>query len=393
MTIAYDLRFASDHFSGIGTHARALLEALLDHPGGDRYVVLWNPRLRASRFDVSCLARHPRVRWFERAWQPLHPLDPVRVSIWLRRVAADVFLSPFYLHPPAAGCPVVLTLHDVNPLTLHEELSPARSVLFRTVLLAARRAQLVLTSSEFSRREIVRLGGFPARRVRAVPLGVPPRPGLVPIRPRRAPDTPFAIVVGENRPRKNLRLLARVWNRLPAGSPALVSAGRNDPRYPALSSFARDRTSAADCLRSLGWVTEQVMACLYAHSSMVLHPSRYEGFGFPLVEAFEAGVPVIASDIPVFREVGGPAAAYVDPDDPDAWAAAVARLRDEPQLRGALIAAGRQRATALSYRMTARATLAALRDASMSAGGVTARATTHPGLVKSTSRAPVDPRA
>src|ERR1700754_449005 len=70
MNVAYDLRYAADHFTGIGTHAHALLEALLEQPGGERFTVLWNPALPARRFDLEAIARHPRVFWVERHWQP-----------------------------------------------------------------------------------------------------------------------------------------------------------------------------------------------------------------------------------------------------------------------------------------------------------------------------------
>src|SRR5207249_5084155 len=113
MLIAYDLRYAADHFTGIGTHAFALFEALLSLPGDERYAVLWDPRLEHMRFDVTRFAHHPRVLWTERAAGPLHPLGMVATAAWLRRSRADVYLSPFYLRPPMAPCPCLLTIHDV----------------------------------------------------------------------------------------------------------------------------------------------------------------------------------------------------------------------------------------------------------------------------------------
>lgn len=378
MNVAYDLRFAADHFTGIGTHAFGLLSALVEQSGDERYTVLWNPALGARRFDVAAIARHPRVTWVERDWHPLWIGDPLRVSAWLRRVKPNVFLSPFYVHPPAAGCPVVLTAHDASPFVLRGEMSRTGYLLYRAALSGARRARLVLTGSEFSRRELIAFGGLSPDRVRAVPLGVPRRATGDLVRPAgMSGDGAFALVIGENRPRKNLALLARAWQLLADGAangvengaavPALVSVGRDDPRYPSLEQLARAEQGRANgqrpVVRSLGWRSEAEVAWLYAHASLVLFPSRYEGFGFPLVEAFAANAPVLAADIPAFREIAQTAASFAPPDDPRAWADAVMRLGGDARARATLIAAGRARAAELTYERTAAATVTALRDA------------------------------
>jgi alpha-1,3-rhamnosyl/mannosyltransferase len=363
MLIAYDLRYAADHFTGIGTHAFALFEALLALPGDERYAVLWDPRLSQRRYQVGRFAAHPRVRWTERAAGPLHPLGLLATSGWLREVAADVYLSPFYLRPPGAPCPCLLTIHDVWPLRLQEGLGGLRGLAFRASLAWARGAHTIVTSSEFSRREIVELMRLPERRVRAIRLGVPPRPPRVtPRRPAGAPAGPFALVVGDNRPRKNLATLARAWGLLgPEPALELVSAGPADPRYPTMERLAAE--AGARGVSGLGWVEEAELEWLYAHATLVLFPTRYEGFGFPLVEAFERGLPVLAADIPVLREIGEGVCVFLDPDDPGAWAAAVARLAGASAERTALAAAGRLRASELRYEDTARATLALLHEA------------------------------
>ena len=375
MNVAYDLRFAADHFTGIGTHAFALISALVEQPGDERYTVLWNPALGGRRFDVAAIARHPRVTWVEHDWHPLWIGDPMRVSAWLRRVKPNVFLSPFYVHPPAAGCPVVLTAHDASPLVLRGEMSRIGNLLYRTAIKGARRARFVLTGSEFSRRELIVFGGLSQDRVRAVPLGVPRRTGGDLVKPAEISDRPFALVVGENRPRKNLVLLARTWqlladgmDRSADGPPALVSVGRDDRRYPSLEQLAMQAAAGSrhrPIVRSLGWRSEAEVAWLYAHASLVLFPSRYEGFGFPLVEAFAANAPVLAADIPAFRETAQAAAYFAPPDDPRAWADAVMALTGDARARAALIGAGRARAAELNYERTAAATVTALRDAAL----------------------------
>ena len=360
MIIAYDLRYACDHFAGIGKHTHALLEALLDLPGDDRYRVLWDPRQRNTRFDLTALRTHPRVEWVERPWHPIRPIGMLQTGLWLRATRPDVYLSPFGLRPLLSGVPEVLTLHDVSALRMAHIPSLVSRVLYRLSLLDAVRARRILTDSEFSRGEILELLPVAPERVRTVLLGVPDarEAAPVPTRPERLRAERFALVVADNRPRKNLEVLARAWAE-DAPAITLAAVGPRDPRFPSLEEWS----GGSDRVESLGWVTPAELAWLYAHAEMVLLPSRYEGFGFPLLEAMTAGVPAIVSDIPVFHEVGGDAARYVPVDDPAAWRAEVRRLEADPARRDAMRAAGRARAGTFTYRRTAEATLAVLRDA------------------------------
>ncbi|HUK62306.1 MAG TPA: glycosyltransferase family 1 protein [Dongiaceae bacterium] len=363
MVIAYDLRYACDHFAGIGTHGHALLASLLELEGPERYFVLWNPALRQTRHDFAPIARHPRVTWVERSWPPLAPAHLVSLGRWLRRSRAAFYVSPYYLRPVAAGCPSALTIHDVWPLRMREGLSPARHLLYRLSLQWAAGARVILTSSEFSRREIVTLLRYPADRVHAVTLGNPPRSRAEePVRPGSLPDGRFALVVGDNRPRKNLEILARVWALFGDSPPLrLVVAGRADPRFPSMTEFVTRHR--ARCVTPLGWVSGAELDWLYANATLVLFPSRYEGFGFPIVEAFDRGLPVVAADIETFREVAGPAARYADPDRPEDWVSAIRGLLESPEALEAARAAGRARAGAFDYARTARRTLELLRTA------------------------------
>lgn len=358
MRIAYDLRYASDHFTGIGTHAWCLLEALLTQPGDEVYDVLWNPGLESRRYDPARLAGHPRVRWHEAAIAPLGLRDPWQTGQWLRRVRPALYLSPFYVVPFRAPCPVVVTLHDVWPLRLPHGLSPLRRMLFRASLARLAKAARVLTSSHFSRGEIVRLTGLDPARVDVVLLGAPPPSREAPRRPVAAPDGDFALVVGDNRPRKNLALLARVWRDVAgATGSSLVSAGPVDPRYPSLTALA----SGAGRVVTLGWVEDGELEWLYQHAAVVLFPSRYEGFGLPMVEAFARGVPVVAADVPTLAEVSDGAARLAGPDDDAAWANALRELLRDDVMRAQRRDAGLRRAAQLDYRTTAERTLALLR--------------------------------
>ncbi len=363
MVIAYDLRYASDHFAGVGVYAYSVLEALLDLPSDERYVVLWNPHWRNTRFDLERLRNHPRVEWVEFPAHPIRPTGAIAVGAWLRRVKPAVYCSPFSLRPFGSGCPEVLTLHDVSPLrTAHIATWFARQ-LYRMSLHHALGARFILTASEFSRGEILSFTRARAKQVRVALPGVArPRLDLIPRRPAGVPDGPFALLVGDNRPRKNLETVARAWALLGDAPPlTLVGVGPVDSRFASLMDFAR--IAGARQVVHLGWVMTEEKAWLYEHAGMLLFPSVYEGFGSPLAEALASGLPALASDIPVFREVARDAAAHVAPCDPEAWAQSVRRIAGDPSERERLRRAGIVRAAELTYRRTAEATLAVLREA------------------------------
>lgn len=360
MIVAYDLRYADGHFTGVGTHAWLLLEALLELEGDERYVVLWS-RPRKPRYDVAALASHPRVEWVERNLPTLHPTEPLALGAWLRERRPDVYLSPFYWLPLGAPCPCVLTIHDLWQLRLHGDVDAVRRTILRGILEVARYAALIVTSSEFSRREIVELMRMPADRVKVARLGAALRGPVEPRRPSRLPQGPFALVVGDNRPRKNLEVLARAWARMGERPPlGLIGVGPANPRFPSLTTLAAG--CGARSVTELGWVEEGELSWLYSNAACVVYPTIYEGFGLPLTEAFVRGVPAIASDIPVLREIGDGAVRFVQPDDAAGWCAAVLELASASGERERMREAGFRQARTLTYRRTALETLGFLRD-------------------------------
>jgi glycosyltransferase involved in cell wall biosynthesis len=205
----------------------------------------------------------------------------------------------------------------------------------------------------------------------------PPRaagPGAL---PAGTPER-FVLHVGTLEPRKNLPLLLAAWRRLrqaPAHgpeTPPLVLAGGFGWRADALRRQVA-RAAAEGWLVHLGYVTPEELAALYGAAEAAVLPSLYEGFGLPLLEALAAGLPVVASDIPVHREVAGEAALYAPPGEPELFARQVAALLADPELRRRLAAAARRRSQLFSWERAAAAAARAFADADRGARGETGR--------------------
>jgi alpha-1,3-rhamnosyl/mannosyltransferase len=302
-------------------------------------------------------------------------VPPWRANQILRRLAplllaADgnrVLFAPNYLFPPlfrfARGARVA-TVHDLGlwkvPWAVRPDSGAAlRERLERTIF----EADLLLTPSEAVRRELIESGVAPSR-VRAIHHGTGILAGTAPgPAPANVPSR-YALHVGTVEPRKNVSALLAAWRILRVRSgepPALVLCGG----FGWKAAEIRREIAAAEregWLVPLGYVGPAELAALYRGAELVALPSFYEGFGLPAIEALAAGVPLVASDLPVLREVAGDAALYAPPDRPDLWAERIAALLADADLREELRRKGRERAKRFDWCRAAAETARAFRE-------------------------------
>ncbi|MGQ9666958.1 MAG: glycosyltransferase family 4 protein [Anaerolineae bacterium] len=370
MRIVLDGRPAGGHFPGIGRYVYHLARALAEAEPALELLLLYEPHMEAP---WRALARKfSNLTLVPAPWSPFSPASQLVIPRLLRSLNADLYHATYYLMPYFAGLPTVLTLYDLVPLRVPTALSPGwkRYVYYLLHRLAVRRAGLCLAISHAAARDMTELLGVPPARLRVTYLAPDPR-----FRPpqdraeierwKQARGLParYVLYVGINKPHKNLERLVRAWELVMARwrsawgeRPALLWAGPQDPRFPqAVEAFRREGTSAY----ALGRLPDEELVRLYQGAELLVHPSLYEGFGLPVLEAMACGVPVACSDRPALNEVAGPAALLFDPEDEEAMAGAVLGLLTSPERRQALAQVGITRAAGFTWSATARATLSA----------------------------------
>jgi glycosyltransferase involved in cell wall biosynthesis len=278
-----------------------------------------------------------------------------QLALPLAASRSELLLSPANL-APLAGRGNVVVIHDAAPFREPGWYGRAYGAWHRAVIpRIARGARLVIVPSEHVRGELVDLVGLDAAQVRAIAPGVdsafadPPAPA--PLLRRLGLEQPYVLAVGTDSPRKNLGLLDRLAPALEAHGLQVAIAGSGRPYLP---------PSAPGGARRLGYVPDADLPALYAGAATLAMPSLYEGFGLPCVEAMAAGTPVVAADRAALPEACGGAALLADPENPDAFAAALVEATGPQRKR--LTEAGRARAASLSWQRSAELVDAAIED-------------------------------
>ncbi|XXF75619.1 glycosyltransferase family 1 protein [Myxococcaceae bacterium GXIMD 01537] len=286
----------------------------------------------------------------------LSPLEQPALAAELTRIAPDLFHATSFSVPALWPGRLVATLHDANHLAMPENYSPAHAIYYRLIVgPRARRAEALLTVSEFSREELGRYLKVSPYRFQVIPNGVDPRfqppaaSALRDFRERHGLPSRYLATVGNTKAHKNLKLLASIAPELPL--PIALLAG----------DYAAHELGFPDSTLPLSELAEDEMPLFYGGAAALLMPSRYEGFGLPVLEAMATGCPVVSSNVTSLPEIAGAAALLVPPDDAGAWRDAIQRLLRDETLRESLVEKGRERAARYTWDDCARRTLAVYR--------------------------------
>jgi glycosyltransferase involved in cell wall biosynthesis len=284
---------------------------------------------------------------------------------------ADLYFSAADLVPLRAPCPTIASFRNPNVFTSLDQGWYAYQVfrlgaLRRFARITARSCARVLFVSHDSARWIGDALGLPERKRAVIHHGIDPArfaaPGPAPL------SRPYVLSLSSIYRYKNFVRLIEAWTQLARGDPALpdlaIVGDDLDPDYSRKMREARRASGAlAERIHLVGGVPYRDVPAWYAGAALFAFPSYLETFGHPLLEAMASGVPVVAGDIPVSREVAGDAARYADPHDTQALAQALAEVLRDAALRRTLVERGRARVLRFGWEDCARRHLALFDEA------------------------------
>lgn len=332
MTIGLDATYSlGDQLSGVGIYSRNLLSGLAEaHP--------------ETRFEL-----YYRPHRFLRSWR-----EPLARHVHRRLLAGPFFYGPDLFHglnqrlPEARMRRAVATFHDLFVLSGEYSTPEFRARFAAQARHAAKRADLLIAVSEFTKSQITGLLGVPPAKVRVIHHGV--RAFQLPAAAREN----IILSVGAIQKRKNLGRLVAAFEAL-ENDWRLVLAG--SAGFGAAEIGAQIQASpACKRIQLTGYINDRELAQWYARASIFAFPSLDEGFGMPVIEAMAAGLPVVTSDRSALKEVAGNAALLVDPERSDAIAKALRELTGNPGRRSELTQLGRDRAASFSWEKAVRLT-------------------------------------
>ena len=354
MHLAVEAIALTRNLRGMGRYARRLLAAMPAHDAELRYTIF-----AKNAADIAPLSEQLSVlpRVMERA--------TVRASEAMRDTDCDAAWYPcnFVTHRPRSGA-IVPTVHDLYPMLQLDgrwwkfyKRARARHRYAHTLA----SADHVVTGAVASGQELMSVFGVARDRISVVPHAADGFRAADPLLvnallQRLDVRGPFLLAVGSQEPRKNLGVLY-------AAMRVLEAQGRTIPLVmcgPRGIHGVRPGDATPQWLRHAGFVSDDELAALYARATALVFPSRYEGFGLPVLEAMTVGGVVICSNASTMPEVGGDAVLYFDPDDAHALATQVTRLLDDRDLRGVLVRAGAMQAAHYSWSRSAQGTLSAI---------------------------------
>lgn len=372
-TYILDARTATPHFPGIGRYVVNLAAALpAQLRAGERLHLLtpatnsglppdWataRPAVTTSAIPVSPFA-------LAQQWAIPAALRPWRSGDGPGRA---VYHSTYYLMPYRPGLATVLTVYDLIALTRPETVSWRARLFFRLATrLALAATEHVIAISTATRRDLQARFAIPPSRITTIPLAPaahfrPPTEATI-AQARAAYHLPphYYLYVGINKPHKNLVRLVEAYALLEQDAPPLLIGGAWDARYPAAKLRAAE-LGLGERVRFLGPIDDEFLPALYGACTLFIYPSRYEGFGLPVIEAMACGAAVACSFAPGLEDAAGDAALRFDPDDLAGLVAVLREAATRSDVRAALRQRGLTHARRFSWPRVAGETLAVYRD-------------------------------
>ncbi len=347
------------------------LSALMEKPTG-LSVYAQNVVPYLEELDPIVLIRESLIA----SWATKHPglrLEPIRNDLsadsgakgharrlaWvetvlaarLRKITDPVLFSPVPEAPLLRRVPTVVTVFDFIPRLFYPRSHPLHQYTRRYVPRVLRSATRVISISEATAADAVRFGRIPRSKIDVTPLAC----DTDHFRPLGHERKPYFLYLGRYASYKNIEFALRGFTEAAIAGYEFWMAGPPDPGFDELLREFRDRRGLA--VRFIPYPSYEDLTVLLNEATALVFPSRYEGFGLPILEAMACGTPVITSNVSAMPEVAGDAAILLDPDDVGALTNALVSIAADPLLASSLGAGGLAHARGFSWKLTGNTTV------------------------------------
>jgi len=364
MRIAINALSVRANYAGIGIYTKNLVDALSHIDKKNHYLLLLN----VENYHDFCVHQEN----FENliVWAPFK-----KYYIWeqfyqpfiLKKKKIDLIHGPRAVLPLFCGIKSVVTIHDLAFL-LFPEFMPFNPIRYWDIFVkrSVLKADHVIAVSENTKRDLVRSLNIPESKISVTYEGcngnfkmIREKSVLAPISEKYGLPHRFILYVGTIEPRKNLNVLLlalQILKRKHSISPKLVMVGKKGWLY---SDFFKTihTLKLEDDIVFIGYVQEEDLPYIYNLADVFVYPSKYEGFGLPLLEAMACGVPVIASNTSSIPEVLGDAGLLFSPDDPGHLSECIFEILANEASRERMVLGGLKRVQLFSWQETAQQTL------------------------------------
>ena len=356
---------------GAGNYIIQLIRAFAALEGENQFVIFASER---GQYLIN-LPNKPNLEW--KLIGDRHPglrliWEQTYFSRLIREANVDLLHSLHYTRPLRLFCPSIVTFHDMTFFLYPELHTRTKRIFFpQAIKSSSRRADFVITVSESTRQDAIRLLGLSPDRVITIQHGVDRsfRPlntiefGKRVAYKYRLPSK-FILYVGLIEPRKNLPLLINAYKKLVDNGTDhnLVLVGRFGWMFDELLQQI-EKLSLTDKVILTGYVEQEDLPMVYNLCDLFVYPTLYEGFGLPALEAMACGIPVITTDVSSLPEIVGEAGLLVPPDDVEALFQGINNVLNDEDLRLNMARRGTEQAAKFSWDRAARSTLEVYRQA------------------------------
>ena len=354
--------------SGVGYYTYHLLNALAKlYSSQDEFIYFYGRRFSNEIIKrpaaVDAATRKTLKAFFRDPYKITQPIKEFIFKRGAKKINPDIYHETNYVLLPYSGKQVV-TVFDMS-IKRFPETHPAGRVKFFNEYFDKRipNADHILSISEFTKNELVEIMGINSDKITVTPLAPPENfsaPTLDQINKFKSNNNlpnDFFLYLGNIEPRKNLLTIIRAYKKFceQNNNIKLILAGEQTWLSEKIITEI-NKLNLENSVLLPGYVNENDLPLWYASAKAFLYPSKYEGFGLPVIEAMAAGAPVITSNVSSLPEVAGDAAILLHPDDIDAWTSAMNFLAENPDGRNKLICAGFSRAANFSWKNCAKIT-------------------------------------